>query len=270
MPRAANGRGRKWRVAAAGLLLLSTTACEPWGKPGAPRPAPDQITDFKTLYSTNCSGCHGVDGRNGAGRILNDALYLSIIPRQTLQQTIENGRPGTAMPPFAKSQGGPLTPRQVTALVNGIESQWAGPVNAANTHPSYGGQANSGDARRGMKLFATDCYMCHGPGAPIGAVTDPNFLSLVSDQNLRTSILIGRPDLGMPDYRTLNMGHALTDQDVSDLVAYLVSKRPPEASAALQAAGAPIAEGSGYGPGSPRQQKGEGNKWRGSSQGGGK
>ena len=27
---------------------------------------PDQVTDFKTLYAENCSGCHGENGRLGA------------------------------------------------------------------------------------------------------------------------------------------------------------------------------------------------------------
>ena len=62
----------------------------------------------------------------------------------------------------------------------------------------------------------------------MGAVTDPSYLTLSSNQNLRTSIIVGRLDLGMPNYRALNAGHPLNDQDVSDLVAYLVSLRPAE------------------------------------------
>jgi hypothetical protein len=105
-------------------------------------------------------------------------------------------------------------------------------------------------------------------------VTDPAFLQLVSDQVLRTSIIQGRPDLGMPDYRTLNAGRALSDQNVSDLVGYLASLRPepPNESAHVVENGTGQAgrmtkgnEGSGNGPGSPRQQQNEGNKGKGSS-----
>jgi hypothetical protein len=32
---------------------------------------------------------------------------------------------------------------------------------------------------------------------------------------------VGRPDLGMPDYRMLNLGHPLSEQDIADLVTYL-------------------------------------------------
>jgi mono/diheme cytochrome c family protein len=179
------------------------------------------------------------------------------------------------MPAWARSQGGPLTDGQINALVNGIEQHWAKPASVERRAlPSYAATDSSGDAKRGKKLFARDCFMCHGPKAPIGSVTDPAFLELVSDQILRTSIIQGRPDLGMPDYRNLNMGHALSDQDISDLVAYLVSLRPepPNESAHVVENGAGEAahtakgnEGSGNGPGSLQHEQNEGNKGKGSS-----
>jgi len=216
------------------LLLLCVAGCEPPGKPGAGEVSAEDVMDFPTLYATNCQGCHGVDGKNGAARILNDPLYLTVIPKDQLQETIEMGRPGTAMPAWAQSQGGPLTPKQVTALVNGIEQNWAKPVNFHGAAvPSYSGEGVNGNADNGRKLFGRDCFMCHGPGARIGSVTDASFLSLVTDQALRTSIIVGRPDFGMPDYRVLGLGHALSDQDISDLVAYLAEKRPPAVTAAL-------------------------------------
>ncbi len=258
--------------AAACLLLLLAMGCEPPGKP-KPEPRSEDITDFKTLFHDNCSGCHGPEGQNGPARPLNNALYLAVIPRHVLQKTIENGRPGTAMPPWLRSQGGPLTEKQIIALVNGIEQNWARPAGFRKTHlPSYSG--DPGDAANGQKLFMKDCYMCHGPRAPIGPVTDPVLLQLSSDQLLRTSIIEGRPDFGMPDYRMLNMGRALSDQDIGDLVAYLVSLRPeaPNENAHINENGTGQSramtkgnEGSGNGPGSPRFQKNEGNKGTGSS-----
>jgi mono/diheme cytochrome c family protein len=211
---------------AAWLAFLCAAACEPWGKPGAEPPPALKVTDFKTLFSENCSGCHGVDGKKGPGRILNDPLYLAVISKDALQHVIEQGRPGTAMPPWALSEGGPLTTEQVASLVNGIEENWAKPVSLPGAAPSYTGEGQAGDEARGKKLFLRDCFACHAKGAIVGPVTDPNYLSLVSDQNLRTSIIVGRPDLGMPDYRILNLGRALSDQDIADLVTYLASLRP--------------------------------------------
>lgn len=261
------------------LLALMGVSCDPPGKPKGGEPLPDQITDFNVLFSNNCSGCHGVNGKNGPGRPLNDPLYLALIPKDVLQQTIENGRPGTAMPPWAHSQGGPLTPKQISVVVDGIE-RWAKPVDLHGASlPPYSGGDKTGDANQGKKLFAKDCFMCHGPGAAIGPITNTAYLQLVSDQMLRASIITGRPDLGMPDFRALNLGKALSDQDVTDLVAYLTSLRPANAmpeNVHVQENGTGEAgqmtrgnEGSGNGPGSSRREKNEGNKSTGASSQGG-
>jgi mono/diheme cytochrome c family protein len=217
-------------IAGVCVSSLLSLACQPWGKPKPLPPPAEDITDFQTLYNSNCSACHGINGKNGPARPLNDPLFLALIPRDTLQQTIENGLPGTSMPAWARSQGGPLYPKQVTALVNAIEKNWAKPVNLKGAAlPAYA-TATAGDAARGKKLFVRDCFMCHGQGAAIGPVTDPAYLTLVTDQVLRSTIITGRPDLGMPDFRALNLGHALADQDVTDLVAYLGSLRPAAAA----------------------------------------
>ena len=250
-------------VAAMCIAFLCFIAC---GKPKEKPVLPADITDFATLFRDNCEGCHGIDGKNGPGRPLNNALYLALIPKDTLQRTIENGVPGTAMPPWARSQGGPLYPKQVSALVNGIEENWAKPVNLNGaTLPPYSAESDTGDAVHGKRLFIRDCFMCHGQGARVGPVTDPSFLALVSNQGLRTSIIIGRPDLGMPDWRFLNLGHALSDQDIADVVAYLGSLRPQYLATGTHVlengtghSGKKTTgnEGSGNGPGSPQNQTG--------------
>lgn len=218
------------RLAMAAVAFVCLIGCDPPGKPTQEETPAAQVTDFKILYSQNCSGCHGPDGQKGPGRILNDSVYLAVIPKDTLKHVIEYGREGTAMPAWAISEGGPLTPEQVDALVNGIEG-WKKPVSAppGSELPNYA-ETTPGDPVNGRRLFGRGCFACHGPGARVGLVTDPSYLSLVTNQNLRTSIIVGRLDLGMPNYRFLNAGHALSDQDVSDLVAYLASLRPTESA----------------------------------------
>lgn len=266
----------RYYTLASAVAALLMTACEPPGKPSAPT-TPAEITDFHTLFSENCSGCHGPNGKEGPGRPLNDPLYLAVIPRDTLKSIIENGRPGTAMPAWARSQGGPLYPNQVDALVGGIEKNWAKPVNLKGVAvPSYSGGHASGDAAQGKKLFARNCFMCHGKGAPIGPVTEPAVLALASNQYVRTSIIFGRPDFGMPSFQHLSLGRALSDQDVTDLVAYVTSFRPPtsplnrhvvENGTGESGAITTGNEGSGHGPGSPTKQGTQGNTSA-SSQGG--
>jgi cytochrome c oxidase cbb3-type subunit III len=262
-------------VALCSFFLLA--ACEPPGKPKAEEAQAENreaILDFNTLFRSNCAGCHGVDGKNGPARIINDPVYVSIIPRDALRDVIANGRPGTAMPAWAKNQGGPLTDKQVDALVDGIYKNW-GTGGAPAGAPAYA-DSNKGDANHGKQLFARGCFMCHGPGAAVGSVTQPAYLELVSNQMLRTSIIVGRSDLGMPNYRFLNMGKPLSDQDVTDLVAYIDSLRTlpapgtqgapgqqqPGSSGARPNENGPGTgeitkgnEGSGHGPGSPTRSE---------------
>lgn len=185
------------------------------------------LNDFHFVYHRYCSGCHGDGGKGGPGRQLNDPVYLSLIPKDVLRSVIEKGRPGTVMPAFAQSLGGALSPDQVTSLVDGIEREWAKQVNFGGiTPPPYSAAAGTGAADHGKELFDSNCAMCHGPAGRVGPVTDASFLALVSDQWLRTSILAGQSARGMPDWRALNQGKPLSGDDVTDLVAYLVSLRP--------------------------------------------
>jgi mono/diheme cytochrome c family protein len=210
------------------------TACDPPGKP-KPGDEVETASDFPTIYAANCSGCHGADGRQGPGRVLNDPLYLAVSSRENIRSILVHGRAGTLMPAFAKSNGGPLTDQQIETLIDGMESNWAKPIQAA-AMPSYDGAGFAGDVERGRKLFAKDCYACHAKGGVAGALNDASYLSLSSNQNLRTSIIVGRPDfpgIQMPDYRSLNMGHALSNQDIADLVSFLSSLRPASSPMAI-------------------------------------
>jgi len=146
------------------------------------------------------------------------------------------GIPGTAQPAFALSHGGSLTDPQIDVLVRGIEERWRrSDVVAGQTMPPYdAGQAagrNAGDADRGRRVFAGACARCHGDdgrGGPRGGgIADPSYLALVSDQHLRTSVIAGRSDLGMPDWRGDGGAAPLTAQQVSDVVAWLVAQRRP-------------------------------------------
>ena len=213
----------------AGVLLLA--ACDSF--PGKPRPGahdvvPTQIVAFDELYVRHCAGCHGKDGRLGAARPLNDDVYLSIVPRERLREVIARGVPGTSQPAFGQSAGGELTDAQVDALVDGLSRTWKR-GEAPRDAPPY--SAPPGDATRGKTVFATACASCHGAegagGPKGGSVVDPSYLALASDQGLRTTVIAGRSDLGMPDWRTYLSGQSLSHQQVSDVVAWLVAQRRP-------------------------------------------
>jgi cytochrome c oxidase cbb3-type subunit III len=193
---------------------------------------PDQITEFSALFGSNCAGCHGPDGRSGAARPLNDPLFLALIGKDKLRDVIAKGVPGTAMPPFAQSAGGTLTDQQVSILADQMAARWSRPQDFVGVVlPPY--SAELGDPGRGEAVFHSDCVKCHGDHGVGGSVVDPALLALVSDQSIRTSVITGRADRGMPDWRSHGPGPAMTEQEISDVVAWLSAHREQPGNLAI-------------------------------------
>ena len=57
------------------------------------------------------------------------------------------------------------------------------------------------------------------------SIVDRSYLALVSDQYLRMTVIAGRPQLGAPDWRGNVPGRPMSDQEVTDVVAWLASSR---------------------------------------------
>jgi len=235
-------------VAVPMVALLLYAACA--GSPAIPRAdsevvAPNEIVDFKFLYGQNCSGCHGPDGKGGAAIALANPVFLAIADDTVIRRIAANGEPGTPMPAFAQSAGGMLTDQQMDALVRGIRS-WAKPnVLGDQTPPPYAAQA-PGNAQRGADVSRTYCASCHGAngrgGSKASSIVDGSFLALINDQQLRTIVIAGRPELGAPDWRGDVVGHPMSAQEISDVVAWLSSQRTkfpgqPYSAASMNSAG---------------------------------
>lgn len=231
----------------AGILFLACSGCS--HVPGEPTATietirPDKQLDFHVLYQENCSGCHGANGRGGAAIPLNNPAYLAVAGADTLRSVTAKGLPGTLMPPFAASSGGMLTDQQVDALVQGMLRTWARPAEFAGvTLPPYRASA-PGDPANGQKAYAAACARCHGAdgtgvhtatgqaqpaGASAHSIIDPSYLTLVSDQNLRSTVIAGHLDWKAADWRSYISGRALAPQEITDIVAWLASHRPPGA-----------------------------------------
>jgi len=214
------------------LSLVMLAACStPHGQPqnNSEPVAPSQVLDFDTLYAQNCAGCHGAEGRGGAAIALANPVYLAIADEATLRNVVANGVRGTSMPAFAQRAGGMLTEQQIEVITSGMFSRWGHKqvLEGANP-PSYAAKA-AGNIDRGQLVFGTYCASCHGSdggGTRKGsAITNDSFLALVSDQALRTIVITGRPELGAPDWRGNVPGHRMTDQEITDVVAWLASRR---------------------------------------------
>jgi cytochrome c oxidase cbb3-type subunit III len=219
------------------LVLLATllTSIGCGNLPGRPSESsipidPDNVTDFILLYGKNCSGCHGKEAKGGAALAIGDPVYLAIADDATLRKVVTNGVAGTSMPAFAKSAGGMLTDNQVDVIIRGIRERYskASPLVGVSL-PPYA-VSESGDATRGAAVYETFCFSCHGPagkgGPKASSIVDGSFLALLTDQELRTLVIVGRPDLGAPDWRNNVPGKPMSSQEISDVVAWLSAQRP--------------------------------------------
>jgi len=207
--------------------------------------SPAEIVDFGLLYGQNCAGCHGVDGKGGAAIALANPVFLAIADDTVIRRIASNGVPGTPMSAFAQSAGGMLTETQIDALVSGIRS-WAKPnALGGQTPPPYAAAA-PGDPQRGAAAYRIYCSACHGAdgrgGSKASSIVNGSYLALVSDGELRTIVIAGRPDLGSPDWRGDVEGRPISTQEVSDVVAWLSSQRTklpgqPYSTAAMKRGG---------------------------------
>jgi cytochrome c oxidase cbb3-type subunit 3 len=215
------------------LASISFQGCR--NAPGRPRPdsqvvPPSKVLDFDVLYAQNCAGCHGANGTGGASIALNNPIYLALADDATIRRVTVSGVAGTMMPAFGESTGGTLTDEQVGMIVRGIRERWSKPGLLRDMSPPPYSSPMPGDPSRGSSVYATYCLSCHGPSGKGGPKASPivqgSFLALISDQELRTIVIVGRPDLGAPDWRDDVPGKPMSAQDVSDVVAWLSAQRP--------------------------------------------
>jgi cytochrome c oxidase cbb3-type subunit 3 len=221
-------------LCASAALLMSTVICGCANAPGKQLAAstpivPNEISDFNVLYGENCAGCHGADGRGGAAIPLGDPVYLAIADDAILRHAATDGIPGTSMPAFAQTAGGMLTAKQIDLIVSGIRERWSQPNLLTGANPPPYSSTTPGDSSRGSQVYATFCSSCHGVAGKgtvkASSIVDGSFLALLNDQQLRTIVIVGRPDFGAPDWRNNVPGTPMSAQDVSDVVAWLAAQR---------------------------------------------
>src|ERR1700680_1846373 len=217
------------------VVLFALGLCGCANAPGRPGSSempvvPGEVSDFGALYQQNCAGCHGAAGKGGAAIALANPVYLAIADDAILHRATASGISGTSMPAFAQSAGGMLTDKQVDVIVSGIRERWSKPDVFRGADPPPYSSSEPGNSARGSEAYATYCSSCHGAagrgGQKARSIVDGSFLALVSDQELRTVVIAGRPELGAPDWRSDVPGKQMYSQVFSDVVAWLSSQRP--------------------------------------------
>ena len=81
--------------------IKSTTETEPSAIDLVVERLPGWSRDYKLLFATNCSSCHGVDLSGGRAKTLFDERIFSERTDEQLVEIIQGGLPEVGMPPFS-------------------------------------------------------------------------------------------------------------------------------------------------------------------------
>lgn len=199
-------------------------------KPGPEVPRPEAVLSFDTLYGENCAGCHGANGQEGSATNLANPQYQALVDDPSLRDVVANGEKDTLMPGFSIRSGGSLTDAQIDVIVRGMRARWGNnnPLAGQNLPPYKA--SHPGNIAAGRVVYAEACARCHGSTAQqsgkAGSILDGSFLALINERTIRTTIIAGRPDIGEPDWRGHIPGRPMTDQEITDVSAWLMAQKP--------------------------------------------
>lgn len=134
-------------------------------------------------------------------------------PDDLIFNLTRTGVPGTLMPAWGQTFGGPFTTEQINQLVAFIRA-WE------PTAPKVESATEQPDPARGAAIYAQTCIICHGESG-LGSERAPALNNLERLQNLdnawyRNTIARGRPAKGMPTWGTV-----LSPAQIGDLVALI-------------------------------------------------
>ena len=174
-------------------------------------------TSGAAIYQENCAACHGEQGQGQVGPALNSKELLRTAPDELLLGLIRTGVPGTVMPAWGQTFGGPLTDEDVSQVVAFIRA-WE------PTAPEILPVTVEPDPVRGATIFAETCFVCHGENGQ-GTERAPRLNDLATlkdfdDAWYRKTISNGRPAQGMPTWGTV-----LSPAQIDDVVALIAAWR---------------------------------------------
>ncbi len=185
------------------------------------------VSAGQKLFQANCVTCHGANGEGDIGPALNDSTFLKTTADDTIFSVISSGIPGTQMPAWNQSHGGPLTDENVNQLVAFLRS-WQ------DTAPDRRNAPLQGDAGNGTVIFNSVCAICHGPNGTgtdkAAAINVADHLNQFDDAWYKDTIMKGRPAKGMPTWGTV-----LSPQQTADLLALIDQWRASPALATATA-----------------------------------
>jgi len=197
-------------------LLLASTSTTTFAASKA------MIKKGEQLYNQNCSVCHQA---NGVGKVgfapsLTNPELLGIASTKFFEGTINDGRPGTSMPPWSH-----LGKKNIGAIIAYLRSFSKLPnhSSAVNAEPK-----SHGNVRLGEQWFNDVCAGCHGKngvgysaGGSGTAIGKAGFQDKVSDGFIRETIKHGRSNTDMHGFSSsAGLAH-LSPEMINNIIAYM-------------------------------------------------
>jgi mono/diheme cytochrome c family protein len=238
-------QGQPWKkeMVALGVLVIvlsALMAARPAGPAAAQQSTCDPAQGGKR-YVENCAVCHGVDGKGRVGASLDS--FPGIQAGTALHQTIAQGIPGSVMPAWSQAAGGPLDVQAIDDIVCYVTGAFGGtePLQPLPTYvaPTIEPLPNvEGNPSAGAVVFQENCVVCHGAQgegrfgytlARTWSADDPaGYLRQVVGQGISGS--------AMPAW-ALARGGPLSDQQIADVAAFVLSLPPLAPASPTPAAG---------------------------------
>jgi sulfur oxidation c-type cytochrome SoxX len=201
---------------------------------------PPPVVSGEETYKLLCLRCHGEKG-DGNGKVayyldpsprdFTKAAFMNSKPRARFISAIQEGVPGTSMPPWGKA----LKPEQAEAVLTYVQQAFTKepprdlkPHKIPENNPVAVSKAS---IDHGEALFLQRCTGCHGRKADgkgpnsLDILPRPRnlrnvwFVEKASDQRLFESILYGVQGTAMPPW----IDYGLSNQDVGDVVNFIRS-----------------------------------------------
>src|SRR5205814_2138463 len=162
--------GRRFRflgsviIACAATMTASQAAAQRAPDyPERPPAAPEQVARGQQLFKSNCSFCHGSDGRGGetGPNLVRDQVVLADQHGELIAPVVQNGIPGRGMPKLT------LSATEIADIAAWLHSQ---PLSDRGTPSTL--DILVGDAKAGEAYFngAGHCTQCHSATADLAGI----------------------------------------------------------------------------------------------------
>jgi cytochrome c oxidase cbb3-type subunit 3 len=140
--------------------------------PAHQRPPADPavVARGKAVFAGSCGACHGADGRGGqlgGANLLRSQLVLNDKDGELIGPVVQNGRPGTLMPPI------PVEPADIKAIAAFLHDLQSKGTNQGGPPPGESAVVLNvlvGDAKAGQQYFAKQCGACHSPSGDLQGI----------------------------------------------------------------------------------------------------